>query len=1194
MEDKTKNKKRRQKDSRRPRSENALVEAEQKLDLALRGLKCGSWEVSVDQADAINPVLREIYLSPHLKALTGYEDHELPNSLQAWAGLILPEDLPLLQSKARAAVSGDADSHQDEYRIRHKDGGIRWHRLYGRLQREAHGAPSRWRGIIWDITERKQAEIALKESEEAYRAAFELAPVGVGHVSAEGAYLLVNQRLCEIVGYSAEELRGMSTHDITHPDDVQKGRDLLEKIGAGEIARYEREKRYLRKDGSVVWVHITVSTVRDSGGRPRYFITVVQDISERKKAEAALKESEERFRDLARSLPETIFELDRQGKLTFVNEQAFVRFGYTRRDFAQGLKGLEMIAPDDRERAAGNLEAILAGREVGLSEYTAIKKDGSTFPVLMHSTPIVRNKEAVGLRGFIVDISERIKAEKALKENEAVYRATFELAPLGVSHVSPDGRFLKVNNRTCQILGYTRDELELLNLSDITHPEDLQESQKNISRALSGHPPQYPRERRYLCKDGSIVWSSITASLVRDSQGRPKYFIALTEDITDRKKALEALHKSEERYRFIAENATDVIWQTDLKGNFQFLSPAFERLTGWSLKEGLSFNLKDIMAPDAYETTFETLTQRISANGHQRDTYIPPLILTLQALRKDGSSFTSEVSVKFLRDDQGRPTGITGVTRDISERKLAEESLKKLAGDLQKRVKELNCLYSISNFLGESDKSQDETLYSIVRLLPTAFLDPGKTCARIILADKIFETDDFKESAHKLARDIKNTQGQKTGAVEIFLKEVGSGPGEQFFLKEEVTLIDAIADRISDWLEKKRAEMEKQKVELQLRQAQKMEALGTLAGGIAHDFNNILAVIMGHTEIALEKGRIGEDATSENKRVLEAAVRASKLVKQILTFSRKVEIELKPLNLNQEIARSIKLLESTIPKMIAIEMQLAYDLKLIKADPNQMEQILVNLVTNAIDAMPSGGRLVIETKNLTLDEESLNGNIETLPGGYILWQISDTGEGIDEETQKHIFDPFFTTKEVGKGTGLGLSTVYGIVKSHGGHIICVSRPETGTVFKIYLPALQGDMHQIALEAEQYELEPQGKETVLVVDDEKAIRESTTEILKRRGYKLLMADSGEEALEIYKNKGGQIDLVILDVGMPGMGGLKCFAELVKFDPQVKVLMASGYSVEGQMKQTAALKAAGFIAKPYRLHEMLSKVREILGT
>ena len=1040
------------------KTKNALAEAEQRLDMAIRGSKSGLWDITLDSTDPRGLVHVETYLSLHLKELIGYEDHEFPNSLEAWIEQILPEDLPRVQKKAKEFISGRVDAFEDEYRIRHKDGSVRWHQSRGRLYREADGAPLRWSGIIWDITERKQAEIALSESEERYRELFNNMKSGVAVYKAKN---------------DGEDFIFM---DFNEPGE-----------------RIENIKKQHLIDKSVLE--------------------------------------------------------------TFPGIKEFGLFDVLQRVWKTGR-------PERHSNGFYQDDRIKGWRE--------------NYVYKLPSGEIVAVYD---------NITERKQAEIALSESEERYRAAFELAPVGVGHVTAEGKYLLANRRLCEIAGYSSEELRKMTTHDITHPDDEEEGRDLLERMGSGELSSYAREKRYLRKDGSIVWVHITVSTVRDSAGRPRYYITVVQDISERKKAEDALKESEERFRDLARFLPETIFEMDLEGKLTFVNEqAFVRF-GYTRRD-FDQGLKglDMIADKDRERAARNIKELMAGRNLGLNEYT--------GLRKDGSAFPILMhSTPIIRN--GTAAGIRGFIIDISERKKAEEALKKLAEDLKERVKELNCLYSVSNFLGETGKSQDETLSSIVRLLPAAFLYPEKTRARITLDNRNIETDNFKETENRLASNISTPQGETIGVVEIFLEGEKTVSAERAFLEEEITLVDAIADRISDWWQKKRAEEEKQKVEVQLRQAQKMEAIGTLAGGIAHDFNNILAVIMGHTEIAQEKTKIGEDDTMETSRVLEAAIRASNLIKQILTFSRNVEIELKPLNLNHEIAHSVKLLERTIPKMIGIELHLADDLKQIKGDSNQMEQVLMNLTTNAIDAMPLGGRLVIQTENILLDDEFCNGHIEFLPGRYIFWQISDTGDGIDEETQKHIFDPFFTTKEVGKGTGLGLSIVYGIVKSHGGHIICYSHPGMGTTFKVYLPALQEDEAQIILESERYEVETGGEETVLVVDDEKAIRESTTEILKRRGYKIFAAASGEEALKICKEKKGQIDLVILDVGMPGMGGLKCFEKLIEIDPKIKILIASGYSAESQLRQTAAVNAAGFIGKPYRLRDMLSKLREILG-
>ena len=395
-----------------------------------------------------------------------------------------------------------------------------------------------------------------------------------------------------------------------------------------------------------------------------------------------------------------------------------------------------------------------------------------------------------------------------------------------------------------------------------------------------------------------------------------------------------------------------------------------------------------------------------------------------------------------------------------------------------------------------------------------------------------------------------------------------------------------------DLTEAKRAQAEKEKLEAQLRQSQKMEAIGTLAGGIAHDFNNILAAVMGYGELALLAARKHQDNQGQLVKIIESAERARRLIQQILTFSRRVETELAPLDLNHEVVAAVGILEATLPKMIALELDLASDLWPVRGDANQIEQLLLNLASNSRDAMPQGGRLVIQTVNLILDQNQVNQRVEVEPGPYVVLTVTDTGEGMDQETCRQVFDPFFTTKEVGKGTGLGLSTVYGVVKSHGGHVSCYSQPGIGTAFKVYLPALEEEAAGPTQEEEEPSALAGGDEVILVVDDEDNLRAVAREILGQKGYQVWLASQGEEALEVYQERGGEIGLVLLDLGMPGMGGRRCLQKIMAMDPQARVLVTSGYAQEGLARELIQDGARGFVGKPFRAAELLRAVRQTL--
>jgi PAS domain S-box-containing protein len=383
---------------------------------------------------------------------------------------------------------------------------------------------------------------------------------------------------------------------------------------------------------------------------------------------------------------------------------------------------------------------------------------------------------------------------------------------------------------------------------------------------------------------------------------------------------------------------------------------------------------------------------------------------------------------------------------------------------------------------------------------------------------------------------------------------------------------------------------ERKKLESQLQQAQKMEAVGTLAGGVAHDFNNLLQAVQGYAELALMGKREDEPGYREVQEIVRAARRGGELTQQLLAFSRKAESNLRPTDLNHEVKNIKRLLERTIPKMIDIELDLQEDLKAVNADPAQIEQILMNLAVNAKDAMSEEGKLTIATRKVTVDETYCRTHTDAKPGEYVLLSITDTGYGIAKETMDRIFEPFYTTKGVGEGTGLGLAMVYGIVKNHGGYVMCSSEPGAGATFEIYLPAIEKMVEPI--DDEVIEPPQGGGETILLVDDEDFIRELGKEMLERFGYNLLTATNGEGALEIYRQRNGEIDLVILDLIMPGMGGKRCLEELLEIDPQVRVVIASGYSFNVLTKEAPKAGVSGFINKPYDMRQMLKVVRGVL--
>jgi PAS domain S-box-containing protein len=650
----------------------------------------------------------------------------------------------------------------------------------------------------------------------------------------------------------------------------------------------------------------------------------------------------------------------------------------------------------------------------------------------------------------------------------------------------------------------------------------------------------------------------------------------------------KALHESEEKYRSIFENATEGIFQTSPAGRILSVNPAFIKMLGYDSRRDLMLGVKDISAElYARSEDREEILKIIERDGAIEEQEV-------ELRHKGGGGIHCSMNAHAVRDGTGDIIYFEGTVKDITLKKRAEEERESAWSMLEAAINQSPSGIVIADapdgtirlanpqamqIRGASKQSLVNIDFSQHSANWQIFLPDGAPCPPEDLP--LTKAITKGETTVNQAMIIRNQQGEDRW---IF---VNAAP-----IKNKVGEITSGIVVFQDVTGLKQAEDAKGKLEAQLRQAQKMEAIGTLAGGIAHDFNNILSAIMGYGELAQLAAGNGEDSSRFLDQIVKAAERARGLVKQMLTFSRRSETELSPVNINELVSHSVMLLKHTIPKMIDIQTNLSNDPQLVEADATQIEQVIMNLANNAADAMPDGGKLVFETKAVSLDEEYVENHLEIAPGSYVLLSVTDTGQGMDANTLVRIFDPFFTTKEIGKGTGLGLSSVFGIIKEHGGHISCYSEPGLGATFKIHLPAMKASLKDMAKQDLSAQAVPGGHEKLLLVDDEDAIRGFGAEVLEGAGYHVALAASGEEALELYGRIGAEIDLVILDLGMPGMGGHKCIKELLALNPGVKVLIASGYSATGKVADTIKQGAAGYIAKPFRRIDLLHTVRKVM--
>jgi PAS domain S-box-containing protein len=642
-------------------------------------------------------------------------------------------------------------------------------------------------------------------------------------------------------------------------------------------------------------------------------------------------------------------------------------------------------------------------------------------------------------------------------------------------------------------------------------------------------------------------------------------------DISKRKRTELALKESEESFRTLFENARDPVFTCDLAGNFTSLNAAGQILTGYTLEEVLQYNFSRVVAPEYLAITKQLISRK--AKGDIATIY------EIEIVTKDGRRVLVEISSRTLHKD-GKPVGVQGSVRDITERKRDEDALR--TSEAQYRI------------LFESNP-QPMWVYDLKSLAFLAVNEAAvrhygytRECFLSMTVDAIHPHDDVPS----FIEQVSNIQGlchlgqwhQCTSSGETINVEITANVIDFDNRKAGVVMVNDVTARML-------AEEALQTSQVQLQQSQKLEAIGLLAGGVAHDFNNLLTAIGGYGDLTLRRLSEDDPLRSNLVEIKKATDRAASLTRQLLAFSRKQILEPKVLDLNVVVKDMSKMLRRLIGEDIKLVTDLALDLGNVKVDPGQVEQILMNLVVNARDAMPHGGRVTISTNNASLDEDYALHHVPLQPGDYAMLSIGDTGIGMDKETQSRVFEPFFTTKVSGKGTGLGLSTVYGIVKQSGGHIWVYSEPSIGTVFKVYLPRVNKPSdNEKTKTAGPNSL--RGEETILLVEDEKMVRRMTRLILETNDYRVLEANDVHHALQLCDENRGKIDLLLTDVIMPGMSGRELAERVAMICPDLPVVYMSGYTDDSIVRHGILEKDIMFLQKPFTRETLLSKLRQAI--
>jgi two-component system, cell cycle sensor histidine kinase and response regulator CckA len=1140
----------------RRRVEKALRDSEERLRLTLEATRIGiwDWDVETDQW----------YASPTYYTMLGYEPSTGLGDRGEWLERVHPDDRAHVNEKIQDVLTKDFKEYQYDARLRHADGAYRWQHVQGvGIKRAEDGKVTRILGIRMDITERRRAEEALRESEDKYRTLFEESFDGLFVTSPGGKILDMNKKGVAMFGYDTkEEILSLDLERDVYARPPDRSR-ILAMVNAQGNAEYEVIVK--KKNGEEMITHCVLTAVKDEQGVITAYRGIIRDITELAQVRLRLENERVRLRTLVQTIPDLVWLKDPDGIYLTCNPRFERLFGAKESDIV-GKTDYDFVDADLADFFRDHdLKAMDAGKPSINEEWITFADDGHRELLETVKTPMYDNDGSlVGVLGIARNITAAREAEEALEAAGLYNRSLIEASLDPLVTISPEGKITDVNTATERVTGYSRKDLIGTDFANyFTDPEKARTGYQEAFQV--GSVSDYELQIRH--REGGLTPVMYNASVYYDHYGNVAGLFAAARNITKQQTAEKALRESEEQYRAVFHNAGIGIKVVNWDGRINRANPALLSMLGYSEAEFRELTPMDITHPDDRRMTNEYLDAVL---GDGPDT----LRLQKRYMTKAGSVIWGDVSISAMRDAQGKRITALEVIADITDRTKSQIALQESEIRLRRIID--------SSPVGIRITQEGGHVYAN-RALAAIF---GYESPEEILglpAEALFAADSRELIRQRMADRVEGKTIPRHYEASGITKH-----GKTVALESWGTEIDYLGKK--SWLAFIIDVSEAKSLRAQLLQAQKMEAVGTLAGGIAHDFNNILQVVLGFSEMILMSKEKGDPDYEDLEKILSAAGKGANLVKGLLAFGRKAEINPKPLSLNQVIHQTEAILARTIPKTIKIDLILQERLSAINADPFQIEQILLNLAINARDAMPEGGTLTFETSSVSLDETYCIEHLGAEPGEYVLLRVSDTGVGMTNQTLEHIFEPFFSTKPAGAGTGLGLAIVYGIVKQHSGLIRAYSEPGAGTTFKLYFPVIEmKDETRVREEVVRF---PGGTETILLVDDEDLVRELAKRILGRAGYSLLAATNGREALHVYGKELKRISLVLLDLIMPEMDGKQCLKELLKLNPGAKVLVASGYSADGSTNEALEGGARGFVSKPFDMGQLLQTVRKVL--
>jgi len=1051
--------------------------------------------------------------------------------------------------------------------------------------------------IYRDITARKQAEEAVRINEQHYRTVIEDATDIISILDRNGNVSFISPSLTRVLGYGAEELIGRSGFSIIHPDDQGRAQSDFAQVRTG-ADRDAIEIRLRHKGGHYISFEAAANRPKDdriSGN----MVVIVRDITERLNAQRALRDSEAQYRLLFERNLAGAFRSTLDGSFIDCNDSFARIYGYGSREEVLGHPASEFYH-STADRAAF-IERLRTTGVLLDYESHGRRKDGSDVWVLENVT-LVRGEAGKPdlLQGTMVDITARKRTEQVLAESETKFRAVAETAASAI-YIHDGKRFLYVNHASEVISGYSREELLRMDPFDLVHPDSREELRQRTMERMQGASVAPSLECKIVSKQGKSLWVELSATIIQFEGGQA--ILATLFDITERKQAEKlqsALYRiAEESSR--AKNLDDLYpvlhgIVSELMYAKNFYIALYDRMNQTVRFPYFVDEAEE--APVGDMPVGKGLTEYVLRTGK-------PLLFSPEApdsrtqlgvfqpigpasvdwlgvpLKKEGVAFgvlTVQSYTEKVRFTQAEVEILNFVSQQVAnalERKRAEDALRE--SEMRNRSLVQSAVYGIYR-----SSVEDRFLDVNPALVAMLGYQTREEVLQLNLARDVYVDP---EERGRLVHQYQSSE--QISGVEARWKRRDSKPiivrlsGRAIMDQQGNTVFfEMIAEDVT----------ERRALEEQLRQSQKMEAVGRLAGGVAHDFNNLLTVIRGYSELMLSQLGPGQPLQAEIEEVRKAADRAALLTQQLLAFSRKQVLAPKILDLNAVVTNMERLMRRLLGEDVKLVTKLESNLGRTKADPGQIEQVIMNLAVNARDAMPEGGTVSVETSNVVLDE-FLSRDFAVTPGPYVMLGFSDTGHGMNAETRARAFEPFFTTKEQGKGTGLGLSTVYGIVKQSGGYIWVYSEPGLGTTFKVYLP-----MAEEKAEVGQSDVSPaatrRGSETILLVEDEDGVRTLIKQLLQRQGYVVIETRHGGEAMVECERHRSPIHLLLTDVVLTQMNGRELAQKLLPMRPEMRVLFMSGYSEEAIAHHGVLNPGTEFLQKPFTTEALIRKVREML--